>query len=445
MSKDNWTPDSWKNHQANQQPQYEDKELLNEALSEVRLLPPLVFAGEVDELKKKLSMASQGDAFILQGGDCAERFVDCNEKAISNKLKILLQMSMVLCYGLEKPIIRIGRIAGQYAKPRSSATEVVNGEELPVYRGDIVNSIEATAEARKADPSRIKDAYFFSALTINYIRSLTKGGFADLNNPNSWKLDFEDPHSDSETNYLEIKKNIQKAIHFIRSTGANVETLETVEFYTSHEGLILDYEQALTKYVPEKKQHYNLGSHILWIGDRTRDLNGAHIEYFRGIANPVGLKVGPTMEPDELVQICRKLNPNNEHGKLVLISRFGDAKISEGLKPLLQAVKDAEVNVCWIADPMHGNTFKTNSGIKTRSFDKILSEIKKADSAHKTIGTSLNGIHFELTGENVTECVGGAQGLKDEHLSSNYKSYCDPRLNYNQSLEIALLLSEMLS
>ena len=354
-------------------------------------------------------------------------------------------MSMVLCYGLEKPVIRIGRIAGQYAKPRSSGTEIVDGKEIPVYRGDIVNSIEATAEARKPDPTRIKDAYLFSALTINYIRSLTKGGFADLNNPNSWRLDFEESSSDESKNYTKIKNSIKKAIQFIRSTGAKIDSLETIEFYTSHEGLVLDYEQALTKYVPDHNKFYNLGAHILWIGDRTRALDGAHIEYFRGIANPIGMKVGPSMKAEELVEICRTLNPENEQGKLVLISRFGDDNIVNGLNPLVKALKDNNIKACWISDPMHGNTFKTETGIKTRSFDKILSEIKKADKIHKDFNRELNGIHFELTGENVTECIGGSQGLTDEHLNDNYRSYCDPRLNYSQSLEIALLLSEILT
>ena len=308
--------------------------------------------------------------------------------------------------------------------------------------GDIVNSIEATLEARKPDPSRIKDAYIFSALTINYIRSLTKGGFANLNHPSSWKLDFEQSLEQSET-YSEIKNNIQKAIQFIRSTGANVDTLETIEFYTSHEGLVLDYEQALTKFVEEEDKYYNLGAHILWIGDRTRALDGAHIEYFRGIANPVGM-IGPSMKAEELVEICKKLNPTNEEGKIVLISRFGEDKIDSGLAPLVNAVKNEGLNVCWISDPMHGNTFKTEAGVKTRHFESILNEIKKADGIHRKADRELNGIHFELTGENVTECVGGIQGLTDECLTSNYETYCDPRLNYSQSLEIALLLSKIL-
>ena len=444
MTIKDWSVDSWQNFEAKQQPQYEDKNVLEKVLADISSLPPLVFAGEVKELKKKLALAARGDAFILQGGDCAERFIDCNEESISNKLKILLQMSMVLCYGLEKPIIHIGRIAGQYAKPRSADSETVNGKSIPVYRGDIVNSIEATEEARKADPTRIKDAYLFSAVTINYIRSLTMGGFADLNHPNAWSLDFEQNLKQSDT-YQEVKNDILKAIHFIRSAGANIDSLETIEFYTSHEGLVLGYEQALTKYIESESQYYNLGAHILWIGDRTRDLNGAHIEYFRGIANPVGMKVGPSMQADELVDICQKLNPSNEEGKIVLISRFGEEKIKQSLKPLVKALKDKNINVCWISDPMHGNTFKTEKGVKTRRFESILNEIKSANSILKDQGKELNGIHFELTGENVTECVGGSQGITNECLTTNYKSYCDPRLNYSQSLEIAFLLSRLLN
>jgi 3-deoxy-7-phosphoheptulonate synthase len=438
-----WTPESWRARPIKQQPQYDNLPLLNEVLGEVRKLPPLIFAGEVDRLKQYLAAAGRGEVFVLQGGDCAERFQDCNKEAITSKLKILLQMSVVLCYGLRKPVVRIGRMAGQYAKPRSQDTEIVDGQEIPVYRGDIINSFEANLEARKPDPRRIKRAYLLAASTLNYVRALTKGGFADLHQPQNWDLTFVNKVP-QRTDYERIVKSIRDAIVFMEALGNREESLRSVEFYTSHEGLLLPLEEALTHFVAEQNRFYNLGAHMLWIGDRTRQLDGAHIEYFRGIANHIGLKVGPTSDPKEIIEICRTLNPRNEEGKITLISRYGEGKVHKHLPSLIQAVRKADLPVVWSVDPMHGNGIKTEGGIKTRDFDAILAEVQESFEVHKKEGSALGGIHFELTGQDVTECIGGAAGITADQLDLNYETYCDPRLNYSQSLEMAFLISRML-
>ncbi len=440
---DNWTPESWRARPIKQQPQYDNPSQLNEVLGEVRKLHPLIFAGEVDRLKQYLAAAGRGEVFVLQGGDCAERFQDCNKEAITSKLKILLQMSVVLCYGLRKPVVRIGRIAGQYAKPRSQDTETVDGQEIPVYRGDIINSFEPNLEARKPDPRRIKRAYLLAASTLNYVRALTKGGFADLHQPQNWDLTFVNKVP-QRTDYERIVSNIRDAIVFMEALGNREESLRSVEFYTSHEGLLLALEEALTHFVPEQKRWYNLGAHMLWIGDRTRQLDGAHIEYFRGIANPIGVKVGPTSDPKEIIEICRILNPRNEEGKITLISRYGEGKVKQHLPSLIQAVRNANIPVVWSVDPMHGNGIKTQGGTKTRDFDAILAEVQESFEVHKQLGSPLGGIHFELTGQDVTECIGGAAGITADQLDQNYETYCDPRLNYSQSLEMAFLISRML-
>ncbi|HET9237418.1 MAG TPA: 3-deoxy-7-phosphoheptulonate synthase class II [Oligoflexus sp.] len=438
-----WTPESWRARPIKQQPQYDNLPLLNEVLGEVRKLPPLIFAGEVDRLKQYLAAAGRGEVFVLQGGDCAERFQDCNKEAITSKLKILLQMSVVLCYGLRKPVVRIGRMAGQYAKPRSQDTEIVDGQEIPVYRGDIINSFEANLEARKPDPRRIKRAYLLAASTLNYVRALTKGGFADLHQPQNWDLTFVNKVP-QRTDYERIVKSIRDAIVFMEALGNREESLRSVEFYTSHEGLLLPLEEALTHFVAEQNRFYNLGAHMLWIGDRTRQLDGAHIEYFRGIANPIGLKVGPSSDPKEIIEICRTLNPKLEEGKITLISRYGEGKVHKHLPSLIQAVRKADLPVVWSVDPMHGNGIKTEGGIKTRDFDAILAEVQESFEVHKKEGSALGGIHFELTGQDVTECIGGAAGITADQLDQNYETYCDPRLNYSQSLEMAFLISRML-
>ncbi len=438
-----WTPDSWRALPIQQQPQYENIALLDEVLGDVRKLPPLIFVGEVDRLKQQLARAGRGEYFVLQGGDCAERFQDCNKEAITSKLKILLQMSVVLCYGLRKPVVRIGRIAGQYAKPRSQSTEIVDGQEIPVYRGDIINSFEANLEARKPDPKRIKRAYLLAASTLNYVRALTKGGFADLHQPQNWDLTFVHKVP-QRTDYERIVSNIRDAIVFMEALGNRDESLRSVEFYTSHEGLLLPLEQALTHFIPEQNRWYNLGAHMLWIGDRTRQLDGAHIEYFRGIANPIGIKVGPSSDPREIIEICKTLNPHGEEGKITLISRYGQGKVKQHLPGLIQAIRASGCPVVWSVDPMHGNGIKTQGGTKTRDFGAILGEVQESFEVHKQEGNPLGGIHFELTGQDVTECIGGAANITAEQLDQNYETYCDPRLNYSQSLEMAFLISRML-
>ncbi len=438
-----WSPKSWRSRPIKQQPHYEDAAKLEQVLSEVGRLPSLVFFGEVEKLKKHMAQAGRGELFILQGGDCAERFQDCNPEAISSKLKILLQMSVVLCYGIRKPIIRIGRIAGQYAKPRSQDSELVDGQEMPVYRGDIINSFEPNMSARQPDPQRIKQASLFSSATLNFIRALTQGGFADLHHPHNWDLSFMH-RAPQRAEYERIVGNIRDAIVFMESLGSREERLASVEFYTSHEGLLLSLEETLTHFVPEAGRYYNLGAHMLWIGDRTRQLDGAHIEYFRGIANPLGLKVGPSSDPREIMQIVERLNPSNEEGKITLITRYGQGKVATYLPKLIEAVKASKRSVVWSVDPMHGNATKTKDGTKTRDFDAILSEIKESYDVMRKLGIPLGGIHFELTGQDVSECIGGSSGITVDQLERNYETYCDPRLNYSQSLEMAFLLSNML-
>ncbi len=440
----NWNPNSWRGFPIKQQPQYHSEDQLNKVLDRVKSLPPLVFVGEIESLKRNLQNAGRGEAFILQGGDCAEKFKDCTEAVITAKLKILLQMSVVLCYVVKKPIIRIGRIAGQYAKPRSNPSERVNGKEIPVYRGDIINSYAPSPEERKPDPNRIEQAYYLSSATLNYIRALTKGGFADLHNPQNWDLDFVSTAS-KRAAYKKIVSNIKDAIQFMESLGSKEDKLQSVEFYTSHEGLLLPLEESLTRYEPAYDAWYNLGAHMLWIGDRTRDLKGAHVEYFRGIANPIGLKVGPSADPREIINIVKALNPTNELGKVTLIGRFGNGLVQKHLPPIIAAVRSAQLNVQWSSDPMHGNAITTKGGTKTRDFNSILSEVRDSFRVHQQEDTFLAGIHFELTGEDVTECTGGSAGITEDHLKRKYETFCDPRLNYSQSLEMAFLISDILS
>lgn len=440
----NWSPDSWRHRPIKQQPEYESQQALDEVLEKIRELPPLVFHGEVDALKLRLAKAGRGEHFLLQGGDCAERFLDCNRESITRKLKILLQMSVVLCYGARKPIIRVGRIAGQYAKPRSNSTEKLGDQDIPVYRGDIINSFQASLAARRPDPSRMLQAYFLSSASLNYIRALTKGGFADLHHPHNWDLGFVQ-QTPKRTEYEKIVSNIQDAIVFMESLGSHEEKLSSVEFYTSHEGLLLPLEQALTQFVPERQSYYNLGAHMLWIGDRTRQLDGAHVEFFRGVANPIGVKLGPSSDANEVIEIIHTLNPDNEEGKINLITRYGQARVKDHLPDLIQKVKKAGLHVVWSTDPMHGNAIKAANGVKTRDFNAILSEVKDTFAVHRKAGTPLGGIHFELTGDDVTECIGGAAGITEEALAKNYETYCDPRLNYSQSLEMAFLISKILA
>ena len=432
----NWTLSSWRSKPIKQQPTYADLSRVEAVLGRLAGLPPLVHAGEVDRLKAQLAEAGQGKRFLLQGGDCAERFLDLSSEAIEARLKILLQMSVVLTWGAQTPVVRVGRVAGQFAKPRSKPTEVVDGREVLTYRGDHINGRDL--DEREPDPARLEQAYFHSATTLNYIRALLDGGFADLHAPERWDLGHVTVERQAE--YLQMLDRIGEATRFMDAVGARSDTLRSVDFFTSHEGLLLAYEEAMTRVVGDRA--YNLGAHLLWIGDRTRQLDGAHVEYFRGIANPIGVKVGPTIETGELNRLLDVLNPADEPGRITLIGRFGNARIADHLPALVEAVRGRTVT--WSSDPMHGNT-QTQAGLKTRDFDDVLGELKQSFDIHRQLGSVLGGVHFELTGEDVTECVGGPQGLAAEDLSRAYETFCDPRLNYAQSLDVAFLIARRLA
>ena len=438
-----WTPESWQKRKAQQQPKYDNPLELADAIRRLNTLPPLVTAWEVDRLRTQLTIAEEGNAFVLQGGDCSESFDDCNSTSILRKLKVLIQMSLVLICGSKKKIVRVGRIAGQYAKPRSADTEKRGDVELPSYRGDIINQSGFTPGERRNDPQLMLRAYEKSALTINYIRALSEGGFADLHHPENWDLEFV-RNTPGSRRYQQLLESLSDSIRFMEAVSAGELTqLTRVDFFTSHEGLLLAFEQALTR-MERNRGWYNLGTHMAWIGDRTRTLDGAHVEYFRGIRNPIGLKIGNSMEPDELVELIGILNPDNEPGRLTLIHRFGAEKIRERLPRLAEAVLKADHRVLWSCDPMHGNTQTARNGIKTRSFDEIMSEIITAFRLHKELGSRLCGIHLELTGEDVTECTGGPGNLTESDLTRDYRSQVDPRLNYEQAMEIAFLIAEQM-
>ncbi|MES9960703.1 MAG: class II 3-deoxy-7-phosphoheptulonate synthase [Sedimenticola sp.] len=437
-----WHPESWQKRPAKQQASYPSREALDDVIAQLTALPPLVTSWEVESLKSQLAAAARGEAFLLQGGDCAENFSDCTSPIITNKLKILLQMSLVLIHGLNKRVIRLGRIAGQYAKPRSADSETIDGVTLPSYRGDLINDPEFTAAARVPDPVRLLRGYGRAAMTLNFIRALSDCGFADLHHPENWDLDFV-RHSRLADKYHKIVHDLSHSLHFMETLGGAENTeINRVQFYTSHEGLHLHYEQALTRQVPNKSGFYNLSTHMPWIGFRTADIDGAHIEYFSGIRNPVGVKVGAGMSEDYLQELVERLNPENEPGKLVLIHRFGAHRVADGLPALINAVQRTERNVLWISDPMHGNTESTASGIKTRRFENILSELSQSFEIHKAESSVLGGVHFELTGDDVTECIGGARGLDETGLERAYLSQVDPRLNYEQALEMAMAIVE---
>ena len=432
-----WTPHSWRAKEALQQPTYPDEAELEAALDHVSSLPPLVTSWEVANLKDELAHAAQGDRFLLQGGECAESFQDCRAETITSRLKILMQMSLVLTYGLNTRIVRVGRFAGQYAKPRSSDTETRDGTTLPSYRGDIINGSDFAAEVRTPDPQRMVEAYSSSSLTLNLVRALAEGGFADLRHPEYWDLDFMQ-HSPLAEEYHAMVDAIEDTLGFLETvTNKKLDSLEGVQFYTSHEALLLPYEEALSRSVPHKEGIYNLGTHLPWVGKRTNQPENAHVEYARGIENPVGLKVGPDMTASTLKRLVRTLDPEDEPGKLTLITRFGADAIGDRLPGLLEAVQNTGQSVLWICDPMHGNTEKTEDGTKTRRFGEILGELEQAFEIHAAGDSHLGGVHFELTGENVTECVGGARGLSEGDLGQAYESRVDPRLNYEQSLEMA--------
>ena len=436
-----WTPDSWQKQTAVQQPQYPDAAALSQTLEQLRLLPPLVTSWEVNALKGQLAEAQEGRRFVLQGGDCAESFSDCQSPLIANRLKVLLQMSLVLVHGMKKRVVRVGRFAGQYAKPRSADTETKNGLTLPCYRGDLVNSPEFTEASRTPNPYNLLRAHAYSALTMNFVRGLIDGGFADLHHPEYWDLDWV-KHSPLAVDYQCMVDTLGDSLRFMETlAGQSVSDFSRVDFYTSHEALLLAYEQAQTRQVPRSPGWYNLSTHFPWIGMRTADVNGAHIEYCRGIRNPIGVKVGPAMSKEWVLELCAILNPSNEPGRLTLIHRMGAGKIVQHLPPLIDAVRAAGHKVLWICDPMHGNTQSTASGVKTRRFDDILSEVTQAFEIHARCGSILGGVHLELTGENVTECTGGARNLVDEDLQRAYKTTVDPRLNYEQALELAMKIA----
>jgi 3-deoxy-7-phosphoheptulonate synthase len=434
-----WSPESWQARQALQQPHYEDPAELAQAGAQLSRLPPLVTSWEVLALKQALAQAQDGHRFLLQGGDCAESFNDCTSPIISNRLKVLLQMSLVLVHGLKKPVLRVGRFAGQYAKPRSTDNETRDGVTLPSFRGDLINGPAFTPEARRADPQRLIQAHAHSALTMNFVRALIDGGFADLHHPEYWDLAWVES-SPLAAEYREMVTNIGDSLRFMETLAGPIASFSRVDFFTSHEALLLHYEQALTRQVPRHRGWFNLSTHFPWIGMRTAALDGAHVEYFRGISNPIAVKIGPTVTPEKLLPLIEVLNPHDEPGRLTLIHRMGNAQIADALPPLLQAVKREGRRVLWVADPMHGNTESTSNGHKTRRFNNIAGELDQAFDIHAAAGTRLGGVHLELTGEDVTECMGGARDLSETDLDRAYKSMVDPRLNYEQSLELAMLI-----
>jgi 3-deoxy-7-phosphoheptulonate synthase len=436
-----WSPSSWTSRPAQQQPSYRDAAALARAVDALGRLPPIVVSWEVEALKQQIADAQRGERFLLQGGDCAETFADCESDQIARKLKILLQMSLVLLHGLKKPVIRLGRFAGQYAKPRSADTETRDGVTLPCYRGDLVNRPGFTAAEREPDPELLLRGYERAALTLNFVRALIDGGFADLHHPEYWNLGFV-KHSPWKDRFERIAASIADSLDFFEAmSGGRVHEASRAPFYASHEALHLLYEQAQTRYIRRQERWYNLSTHLPWIGMRTADLGGAHVEYCRGISNPVGIKVGPTMDAAWLQGLCHTLNPRKEPGRLVLIHRMGARLIEQKLPAMIETVRATGVPVLWVCDPMHGNTEATASGLKTRRFENIVSELEAAFRVHRDSGSHLGGVHFELTGEDVTECTGGARGLVDADLAKDYRSQVDPRLNYEQALELALRIS----
>ncbi len=437
---ENWNPTSWRERTALQLPTYGDAEELAGMLSELRALPPLVTSWEILALKQQIADAQEGKCFVLQGGDCAETFDACSSDVISNRLKVLLQMSLVLVHGMRKPVVRVGRFAGQYAKPRSADSETIDGVTLPSYRGDMVNAPLFEAAARRPDPRRMVKAHARSAMTMNFVRALIDGGFADLRHPEYWNLDWVG-HSPLAAEYRHMVESIGDAVRFMETlSGGSVRNLDRVDFYTSHEALLLPYEESFTRQVPRHWGWFNLSTHYPWIGMRTAAIDGAHVEYFRGIRNPIALKVGPSVTPDQLMRVVDVLNPQDEPGRLTLIHRMGAAHIAEKLPPLLDAVRRDGRRVLWVCDPMHGNTEATANGYKTRKFANIGDELELAFDMHAAAGTRLGGAHLELTGEDVTECTGGARGLTEVDLERAYHSTVDPRLNYEQALEVAMLI-----
>jgi 3-deoxy-7-phosphoheptulonate synthase len=429
---------------AAQQPTYPDRAAVDSAVERLRTAPPLVFAGECDELKEKIAAVVRGEAFILQGGDCAETFAGVTADNVRNKLRVLLQMAVVLTYAASVPVVKVGRIAGQYAKPRSSDFETRNGVTLPAYRGDAVNGYDFTEESRIPDPQRLVDVYNNSAATLNLVRAFTTGGYADLRQVHTWNTDFV-RSSPVGRRYEKLASEIERALTFMQAIGADPDEFHRADVHSSHEALVLEYEHALTRIDSRTQEPYDVSAHMVWIGERTRQIDGAHVELLSKIKNPIGVKLGPTTSPDDAIALARKLNPENEPGRLTFITRFGASKIREGLPPLIEKVQAEGIQVAWICDPMHGNTFEASSGYKTRSFDDVIDEVQGFFDVHAALGTWPGGLHVELTGDDVTECVGGGEELSADDLSNRYESVCDPRLNRVQSLEMAFLVAEMLS
>ena len=441
-----WTPDSWRTRDAKQQPTYPDADKLSAMEQKLRAYPPLVFAGEARRLKSALAQVAEGRAIVLQGGDCAESYQDFTANIIRDTFRVLLQMSVVLTFGSSMPVVKLGRMAGQFAKPRSSDNETINGVTLPSYRGDIVNGPEFTPEARIPDPSRMEFGYFQSAGTLNLLRAFASGGYADLHEVHRWNLGFVE-RSPLAGRYQDLAARIDETLAFMQACGitsASTPQIRETDFYTSHEALLLPYEQALTRVDSTSGDHYACSAHFLWIGDRTRQPDGAHVEFLRGVKNPLGMKVGPTTTPEDLLKICDTLNPANEAGRLTLIVRMGAEKVEKLFPPLLRAVEREGRKVVWLCDPMHGNTTTTSNGYKTRSFDAILTEVRRFFDVHATEGSWAGGVHVEMTGQQVTECVGGAHMLTEADLAKRYETFVDPRLNAEQSLELAFLVAEEL-
>lgn len=444
----NWTVDSWRKFPIQQQPEYSNQEELRDVEEKLASFPPLVSVDEIELLKKELQMVCQGKAFLLQGGDCAESFREFNQENICSFFKTILQMTIALMYGAKKPVVKVGRISGQYAKPRSSGVETIDGVTLPSYKGDNINSIDFTSQARNSDPKKLIEGYFYSCATLNYIRSLALGGYSSLKNINSWNEDFA-LNLRNKKNVENLIEKINDAIAFMESCGVildDTSQLNSAKFYTSHEALLLNFEQAFTKKNHGHKNpgFYDLSAHMLWIGDRTRNPKEAHVEFMRGINNPIAFKVGPSISSDELLHLLDILNPQNIPGRVTLISRMGAGKVEDLLPNLVNHVKKEGRNVIWSCDPMHGNTIKAVNGLKTRRFDDILSEIKSFFNVHRSFGTYAGGVHFEMTGQDVTECLGGSYEVSEEDLKKRYYTQCDPRLNSSQSLELAFLISEEL-
>ena len=441
-----WSPESWRAKPVKQLPSYDDGAALADVEQRLTQFPPLVFAGEARRLKAALGRVAEGDAFLLQGGDCAESFAEFHADNIRDTFRVLLQMAVVLTFGASCPVVKVGRMAGQLAKPRSSDTETVDGQTLPSYRGDMINAMEFTPEGRRPDPERMVQGYNMSASTLNLLRAFAQGGYANLNKVHQWNLGFV-ADSPLGARYRDMADRLTQTLDFMAACGMTSETtlqIRETDFYTSHEALLLPYEQAMTRVDSTSGDWYDTSAHLLWIGDRTRDVDGAHVEFLSGIGNPLGVKAGPTLVPDDLIRLADALNPDNEAGRLTVITRLGADNVERLLPPLIQAVQREGRKVVWVCDPMHANTVKSSNGYKTRHFDSILKEVRSFLAVHKAEGSRAGGVHFEMTGQNVTECVGGGQAIHEDDLGSRYHTHCDPRLNAKQALDLAFLLAETL-